>query len=126
MPRLQCISGSTSPSVGQWISPSGQDVTYSTSDSFDVELGGMNDPGYMDIALHSGQFITFSDQGIYSCLIPDETGVTRSLLMGIYLPALISKIRYQHNMFIILLGVHMVQNSASRNKHAAMYSRGAH
>ena len=91
MPRLQCISGSNSPSVGQWIAPSGQDITYSTSDSFDVELGGMNDPGYMDITLQSGQFITFSDQGIYTCLIPDETGVTRSLQVGIYLPALTSK-----------------------------------
>ena len=96
MPRLQCISGSTSPNVGQWIAPSGQDVTYSTSDPFDVELGGVNDPGYVDIALHSGQFITFSDQGIYSCLIPDETGVTRSLLVGIYLPALTSKSQYQY------------------------------
>lgn len=92
MPRLQCISGSNSPNVGRWIAPSGQDVTYSMSDSFDVELGGVNDPGYMEIALHSGQFVTFSDQGVYSCLIPDETGVTCSLLVGIYLPALTSKI----------------------------------
>lgn len=93
MPRLQCISGSNSPNVGQWIAPSGQDVTYSTSDSFDVMLGSVNDPGFMDITLHSGQFITFSDQGIYTCLIPDETGTIRSLLVGIYLPALTSEIQ---------------------------------
>ena len=103
MPRLQCISGSNSPNVGQWIAPSGQDITYSTSDSFDVELGGMNDPGYVDITLHSGQFITFSDQGMYTCLIPDETGVTCSLLVGIYLPALISKMQYQHTMFLVII-----------------------
>ena len=93
MPRLQCISGSNSPNIGQWIAPLGQDATYSTSDPFDVVLGSMNDPGYMDITLHSGQFITFSDQGIYTCLIPDEAGVTHPVLVGIYLPALICMIQ---------------------------------
>ena len=91
MPHLQCISGSQSPNIGQWIAPSGQDATYRTSDPFDVVLGGGNDPGYLDISLHSGQFITFNDQGVYTCRIPDENGVPRSVFVGIYLPALISK-----------------------------------
>lgn len=92
MPQLQCISGSTAPNVGQWIAPSGQDATHSTSDPFDVVLGSTNDPGYFNISLHPGQFITFSDQGVYTCRIPDEAGVTRSVFVGIYLPALTSKI----------------------------------
>ena len=91
MPRLQCISGSKSPNVGQWIAPSGQDATYRTSDPFDVVMGDENDPGYLDISLHPGQFITFNDQGVYTCHIPDETGVVCSVFVGIYLPTLTSK-----------------------------------
>lgn len=93
MPRLQCISGSTLPNVGRWIAPSGQDTTYSTNDPFDIVQGDANDPGYVDISLHSGQFVTFNDQGVYTCLIPDETGVDQSVFVGIYLPALTSKSR---------------------------------
>ncbi len=91
MPRLQCISGSRSPDVGQWIAPSGQDITRSTTDSFDITIGGTSDPGYLDISLHPGQIVTLSDQGVYSCRIPDETGTISSVLVGIYLPALTSK-----------------------------------
>lgn len=91
MPHVQCISGSQTPSVGQWISPSGQDITYKTTDPFDVVVGDENDPGYLDISLHTGQFITYQDQGVYTCRIPDETGTIVSLHVGIYLPALTSK-----------------------------------
>lgn len=88
LPRLQCISGSRSASVGQWITPSGQDATYLTSDPFDVIVGDESDPGFLDISLHSGQFITYKDQGVYTCQIPDNTGVVVSMHVGIYLPAL--------------------------------------
>ena len=91
MPRLQCISGSKLPNVGWWIAPSGLDATDSTNDPFDIVQGNADDPGYVNVSLHSGQFITFSDQGVYTCLIPDETGVNRYVFVGIYLPALISK-----------------------------------
>lgn len=91
IPRLQCISGSEIPNVGHWITPSGQDATQSATDPFDVALGSRNDPGFFNISLHPGQFITFSDQGVYTCRIPDEAGVTRSVFVGIYLAALTSK-----------------------------------
>ena len=91
IPRLQCISGSKVPNVGQWITPSGQDATRSAADPFDVALGSGNDPGYFNISLHPGRFIIFSDQGVYTCLIPDEAGLNRSVFVGIYLAALTSK-----------------------------------
>ena len=90
IPRLQCISGSQSPGVGQWFAPSGQDITLSANDPFNVIIGGRNDPGYLEISLHSGQILTIRDQGVYTCLIPDEAGRPSVFFVGIYLPALTS------------------------------------
>lgn len=86
LPQLQCISGSKSASVGQWFTPSGQDITLTTDDPFDVTIGGANDPGYLEISLHSGRILTIRDQGVYKCCIPDETGMTATFHIGIYLP----------------------------------------
>ena len=92
LPRFQCISGSLTAGVGQWISPSGQDATFQSGDPFDVIVGDESDPGYLDVSLHSGQFITYEDQGVYTCQIPDDMGTLVSLHVGIYLPALTSKV----------------------------------
>ncbi len=90
MPQLQCISGSQLAGVGLWFAPSGQDVTLTSNDPFDVLRGGESDPGYLDISLHSGRILTIRDQGVYACRIPDETGTNSSFFVGIYLPALTS------------------------------------
>lgn len=90
IPRLQCISGSTLPDVGQWISPSAEDVALEASSPFDIIAGGEDNPGYLNISLHSGHGLTFHDQGVYTCLIPDETGMNTSFSVGIYLPAFLS------------------------------------
>lgn len=94
IPRLQCISGSQLPNVGEWISPLGQDITNSASDSFDILVGGHSDPGYLDLSLHSGRILTVHEQGVYTCRIPDETGMNYSFHVGIYLPTLTSKFFY--------------------------------
>ena len=86
---LQCISGSKLPNIGQWISPDGLDITYSSSDPFDVTAGDSSDPGFIQISVVSG--LTFSDLGVYTCQIPDENGNVMSLHVGIYLPAYIGK-----------------------------------
>lgn len=91
IPRLQCISGAMQPNVGQWLAPSGMDITFSANDPFDITVGDQSDPGYLDVSLHSGRILTISDQGVYTCSIPDENGTTSSLNVGIYLPALASK-----------------------------------
>lgn len=88
VPQLECISGSKMPDVGRWLTPSGQDTTLSANDPFDVTVGGQDDPGYLDVALSPGLILTFRDQGVYTCHIPDETGMNVSVFVGIYLPAL--------------------------------------
>ena len=72
------------PNVGSWIAPSGQDITTSSTDPFDVIVGGDSNPGYLSILQASGHFLTASFQGIYSCILPDENGVERQLNVGVY------------------------------------------
>ena len=91
LPCLQCISGSQTAGVGRWITPSGQDATYQTSDPFDITVGDESDPGFLEISLHSGQFITYDHQGVYTCRIPDDTGAPVSLHVGMYLPAFVGE-----------------------------------
>ena len=102
LPRLQCISGTPSPDVGQWLSPSAQDITSSANDPFAITVGGQSDPGYLDISLDPGQILTIHDQGVYTCRIPDETGTTSVFFVGIYLPALTS-MRLMIILIIVLL-----------------------
>ncbi len=81
---LECISGSPTPSIGQWIAPNGQDVTQSNDDSFAVIVGAQDNPGHIEVSLSVGRSITSSDQGVYSCIIPDEFGVESIIHVGIY------------------------------------------
>ena len=81
---LLCLSGSRVSTVGSWITPHGQDVTHSTTDIFAVTLGGNNNPGYMNISLEVGQSLGTSQQGVYTCTIPDEREVQHTLHVGIY------------------------------------------
>ena len=91
LPHIQCISGSQSANVGQWITPSDQDATYQTSDPFDITVGDENDPGFLEISLHPGRFITYENQGVYTCRILDDKGALVLLHVGIYLPAFVGE-----------------------------------
>ena len=91
LPRLQCVSGSLMAGVGQWLTPSGQNIT-SIDSPFDIIVGDENDPGYLDVLVHPGRTLRARDQGVYACRIPDERGVISTLHIGIYLPALTGKI----------------------------------
>ena len=82
---LQCISASTTPNVGRWIAPNGQNITFTTGDAFDVTVGGQNNPGYLRIAIVPGESLGRLDEGVYACVIPDETGVEQTIHVGIYL-----------------------------------------
>ena len=81
---LECISGSTTPYLGQWISPSGHDITGDTSDPFTVTLGDQNNPGYMHISLVPGRTLSSDSQGVYTCISLDETGTEHQIHVGIY------------------------------------------
>lgn len=82
--KLQCISGSVVADVGQWIAPNGSNITGQNDDRFVVTVGGISDPGFISIELHDGASLTTSDEGIYTCVIPNESGEEQYLYTGIY------------------------------------------
>ena len=88
---LLCLSGSRTANVGRWITPQGRDTTYNMTDIFDVSVGGMDNPGNINISLEAGQSLGSSHQGVYACIIPDERGVEHTLHVGIYPPTFSSK-----------------------------------
>ena len=81
---LLCLSGSRVANVGSWITPHRQDITLSTTDIFAVTVGGNDNPGYMNISLEAGQSLGISQQGVYTCTIPDEREVQHTFHVGIY------------------------------------------
>ena len=80
--ELQCISGTTSANVGSWITPNG--TTHRSGNPFEVTAGDESDPGYLSIQLVPGYSLTHLDEGVYTCVIPDERGDTQYLYIGIY------------------------------------------
>ncbi len=84
LPSLLCISGSTRPGVGLWVSPSGQNLTESSTDTFTVTVGGEGDPGAVSLSLNVGEGLQSEDEGVYTCVIPDETDEIKVLHTGVY------------------------------------------
>ena len=82
---LQCVSGSTTPRVGSWIAPNGENINARADDVFNVTLGGEEDPGYMRVELVAGKNLTAMDEGVYTCVIPDENEEEQYLHVGIFL-----------------------------------------
>lgn len=81
---LLCLSGSRVANVGSWITPHGQDITLSTTDIFAVTVGENDNPGYLNVSLEAGQSLGISQQGVYTCTIPDEREVQHTFHVGIY------------------------------------------
>ena len=82
--HLQCSSASTTPNVGSWIAPTGEDITNSNIDPFDVVVGDADNPAYLSILQASGHHLTSTFQGVYTCILPDENGIQTYLHLGIY------------------------------------------
>lgn len=82
--QLQCISGSTVAGVGQWIAPDGSNITEDNTDLFNVTVGGLDDPGFTSIEINDGASLTLDDEGVYTCIIPDENGDIQYLFVGLY------------------------------------------
>ena len=80
--EFRCLSGSSSPEVGQLLGPAGEDMTFIDSDNFLVRRGGIYDPGLV----HVRRIVPLSDeeQGVYTCRIPDEKGVAVDVNVGLY------------------------------------------
>ena len=83
MSDLHCASDSTTASVGQWIAPNGVDLTNSSTDPFDVIVGGVQDPGSFIVQLRHGHIVSSGFQGVYTCVLPREDGEQVYLRVGI-------------------------------------------
>ena len=82
-----CVSGRRQAGIGRWISPRGDDYTLPGIHPYDVTVGGQNNPGVVEVSVHgsNGRFPAGRWNGIYLCVIPDESGAEQILHLGIYI-----------------------------------------
>ena len=96
--QLECISASKSAHVGRLLAPNGNDITNASSI---VTVGGTSNPGFLSLGLQSTTYLT-SNQGVYTCIIPDENGVQQYLHIGIYVGRFNGTYIIQINIIIII------------------------
>ena len=82
-----CLSGRGEAGIGRWIAPNGNDYTLPGTHAFEVSVGGQNNPGVVEISVSGSdnRFPAGHWDGVYSCVIPDETGTEKIIYLGIYL-----------------------------------------
>ena len=74
------------PSVGRWLSPDGSDLLNITGDPFEITVGSNSDPGSVVIETPAVNIpLSQSDEGVYTCIIPDEVEEVHYLHIGVYL-----------------------------------------
>ena len=79
--EFRCISGSNRFNVGHLFDINEVDITTSSSDPF-LTLRHTS-PGTVQV--RSIRSLRSNEQGIYTCRIPDETGTTVDVNVGLYL-----------------------------------------
>ena len=79
--EFRCISASKSANVGQLVAPNGNVIT---NNSLIVTVGGPANLGLVSLQLQNSETFATNNQGVYSCIIPDENGVQQYLHFGIY------------------------------------------
>ena len=82
IPVFRCLSGSSTPNVGNLIDPNGTDITHSSSDPFIISRGGSYDPG--TLLVRSVRPLGSEDSGIYTYRTPDENGEVIEFHFGLY------------------------------------------
>ena len=83
---LFCLSGRQESGIGRWISPGGNDYTLpGGTHPFDVSVGSESNPGLVEITVSGSEsrFPAGIWDGVYSCVISDETGIEQTLYLGI-------------------------------------------
>ena len=76
---LSCVSALNVNDIGEWFYPDGEEVTLSPGSVFS-SLSRVR-----HVVLLRGEADFTSDaEGVYTCRIPDESGVQRTLYVGIY------------------------------------------
>lgn len=85
IPRLLCLSGSNMSAVGQWIGPDQTVLTATPNDPFDVIISDNSNPGELIVETPvTNPAIAAVHEGVYTCMIPDETDESQYLHVGIY------------------------------------------
>ena len=79
--EFSCMSGSKQDGIGQFIGRDGKDITYKSGDPFHVSIGGKRNPGLIQVNSYT---LYASYQGVYTCRIPDETGNSVDINVGLY------------------------------------------
>ena len=110
-----CLSGRREAGIGQWIAPNGNDYTIPGTHAFEVSV---DNPGVVEISVSGSddRFPAGQWDGIYSCVIPDETGTEQRIYLGIYLvfgELLLGKITEN----IYDLGLHIIDTTISQDLH---------
>ena len=84
---IRCHSSSRDSNVGRWIAPSGEDITNNHLDSFVIQFtNGPYSPSFSSLELlnpSSDPFIA-DNEGVYSCVVPDENGDLQTVNIALY------------------------------------------
>ena len=84
IPDFWCLSGSAMSGAGSLIAPDGTDITNTGGDAFEITVGDVDDPGYLIIRGFDSVVLQQSDQGVYTCSIPDHEENTQWFHIGIF------------------------------------------
>ena len=82
---MDCVSNSSTSGVG---SISGLNEIMTPNNTYEVLklINSFNRPGFLRLRTVMSQTLDTSDQGIYTCIIPDSNGKNISLHVGLYPP----------------------------------------
>ena len=78
--RFFCRSNSAMRNVGELVGPGGTAIT--SSDVFEINTG--RNGGELEVADLVSSDVTSSEQGVYTCRIPLQSGVMKEINIGIY------------------------------------------
>ena len=96
--EFRCISGSSRSNVGHLFDVNEVDITTSNSDPF---FTLRHSPGTVQV--RSIRHLHSNEQGIYTCRIPDETGTTVDVNVGLYLSSSNCKFRGTNLLALIII-----------------------
>ena len=81
--RVQCVSNSSLPGVGNITILNGSSLSYGDTDVWNI-TNPHNYPGFVGIENHWQSIITSEHQGVYTCTIPDSNGNEFVFNFGLY------------------------------------------
>ena len=82
--RLDCVSNSSQSGVGMVTTPDGAILSIGYNAGIFRLANPSSRPGVLRLQTRFGSSMTASDQGIYTCTIPDSNGKTFVFNVGLY------------------------------------------